>query len=166
MAPVRPAAAAPMIAPAAFLRSDLRVSVLFSVEDSLASCLDETDCLRTFSMRHLTRLVFLQDTHMRYSTQVFPHAANHTPTAMFPQSCVRWAAGQFQRKRVLVVCNQYANIIRSRQMNPRGEPHHRKVACIVALRATSPFCPVFNRSVKLTFLLLSGTCVPLAAIVG
>src|SRR5882762_10517947 len=89
MAPVRPAAAAPTIAPAAFFRSDLRVSALLSAEDSTALCLDETDFLRTFAMRHLTHSVFLQDTHMRYPTQVFPHSANHTPTAFFPQSCAR-----------------------------------------------------------------------------
>src|SRR5258707_15557842 len=58
MAPVRPAAAAPTIAPAVFLRSNLRVSILSSLEDSSASCLDETDCLRTFGMRHLTGLLF------------------------------------------------------------------------------------------------------------
>src|SRR5712675_1864001 len=58
MAPVRPAAAAPTIAPAVFLRSNLRVSILSSLDDSSASCLDETDCLRTFGMRHLTGLLF------------------------------------------------------------------------------------------------------------
>src|SRR5712671_3930415 len=62
MAPVRPAAAAPTITPAVFLRSDLRVKPLFSAEDSTALRLDETDFLRTFAMRHLNRLVFLQDT--------------------------------------------------------------------------------------------------------
>src|SRR5258708_38197156 len=68
------------------LRSGLRVKPLFSAEDSTALRLDETDFLRTFVMRHLNGLVFLQDTHMRYPTQVFPHAANHTPTPFFPQS--------------------------------------------------------------------------------
>src|SRR5882762_3737922 len=58
MAPVRPAAAAPTIAPAVVLRSDLRVSALLSAEDSTALRLDETDFLRTFGMRHLTHPVF------------------------------------------------------------------------------------------------------------
>src|SRR5258706_5417793 len=105
MAPVTPAAAAPTIAPAVFLRSDLRVSILFSLEDSSALCLDETDCLRTFGMRHLTGFSFLQDTHLRYPTQVFPHAAHHTPTAFFPQSCDEWAAGRFLRKLLPGVCD-------------------------------------------------------------
>src|SRR5882762_80330 len=65
MAPARPAAAAPTIAPAVFFRSDLRVSALLSAEDSTALRLDETEFLRTFGMRHLNRLVFLQDTRMR-----------------------------------------------------------------------------------------------------
>src|SRR5258706_1558221 len=92
MAPVRPAAAAPTIAPAVFLRSDLRVSVLFSLEDSSASCLDETDCLRTFGMRHLNGLLFCCRTPTCDNpTQVFSHAANHTPTSFFPQSCLQWA---------------------------------------------------------------------------
>src|SRR5882762_10080489 len=98
MAPVSPAAAAPAIAPAVFLRSDLRVSPLFSAEDSTALRLDETNFLWTFAMRHLTRTVFLQDTRMRYPSQVFPHAANHTPTAFFPQSCVQVGSGPVSEK--------------------------------------------------------------------
>src|SRR5882762_705173 len=99
MAPVSPAAAAPAIAPAVFLRSDLRVSPLFSAEDSTALRLDETNFLRTFATRHLTRTGFLQDTHMRYPAQGFPHAANHTPTAIFPQSCVRAGSGPDSERR-------------------------------------------------------------------
>src|SRR5467141_1696849 len=110
MAPVRPAAAAPTIAPAVFFRSDLRVKPLFSAEDSTALRLDETNFLRTFAMRHLNRLVFLQDTHMRYPTQVFPHAANHTPTAFFPQSCAQVGGGPdsekatYQDLRIVFLC--------------------------------------------------------------
>src|SRR6266446_1969945 len=99
MAPVRPAAAAPTMAPAVFLRSDLLVSALITAEVSRALRLDETDFLGTFAMRHLTCRVFLQDTHMRYTTQVFPHAANHTPTAFFPQSCARVGSGPDSEKR-------------------------------------------------------------------
>src|SRR6267143_2070465 len=99
MAPARPAAAAPTIAPAVFLRSDLRVKPLFSAEDSTALRLDETDFLRTFVMRHLNGLVFLQDTRMRYPTQVFPHAANHTPTPFSPQSCVQVGSWPDSEKR-------------------------------------------------------------------
>src|SRR6267143_563111 len=99
MAPVRPAAAAPTIAPAVFLRSDLRVKPLFSAEDSTALRLDETNFLWTFAMRHLTRRVFLQDTHMRCPTQGFPHAANHTPTAFFPQSCAQVGSGPDSEQR-------------------------------------------------------------------
>src|SRR5258708_39224264 len=67
-------------------------SVLFSLEDFSASCLDETDCLRTFGMRHLNGLLFCCRTPTCDNpTQVFPHAANHTPTSFFPQSCLQWA---------------------------------------------------------------------------
>src|SRR6266403_5869539 len=99
MAPVRPTAAAPTTAPAVFLRSDLRLSPLLSAADSAALRLDETNFLWTFVMRHLTRRVFLQDTRMRYPTQVFPHAANHTPTAFFPQSCAQVGSGPDSERR-------------------------------------------------------------------
>src|SRR6267143_4881569 len=62
MAPVRPAAAAPTIAPAVFFRSDLRVSAVLSAEDSTALRWDETDFLRSLGMRHLNHSVYLQDT--------------------------------------------------------------------------------------------------------
>src|SRR5260370_13038995 len=105
MAPVRPAAAAPTIAPAVFLRSDLRVSILSSLEDSSAVCLDETDCLRAFGMRHLTGLLFFAGHHLRYPTQVFPHPAHHTPTAFFSQSCAKWAAARLLRKSLPWACD-------------------------------------------------------------
>src|SRR5467141_2327136 len=99
MAPARPAAAAPTIAPAVFLRSGLRVKPLFSAEGSTALRLGQPDLLRTFVMRHLNGLVFLQDTHMRYPTQVFPHAANHTPTPFFPQSRAQAGSGPVSEQR-------------------------------------------------------------------
>src|SRR5437016_4040823 len=68
MAPVRPAAAAPTIAPAVFLRSDLLVSALITAEVSRALRLDETDFLGTFATRHLTHSVFFAG---------HPHAIPH-----------------------------------------------------------------------------------------
>src|ERR1700687_4851451 len=80
MAPVRPVAAAPTNAPAVFLRSNLRVSPLPSAEDSTVLRLDETEFLRTFGMRHLTHLVFLQDTSC---------AAQYASGRICPPKCPR-----------------------------------------------------------------------------
>src|SRR6266853_4885454 len=98
MAPVRPAAAAPTIAPAVFLRSNLRVSILSSLEDSSALCLDETDCLRTFGMRHLTGLLFLQDTHLRYPTQVVPAPGASYSNRIFPAKLCQVSSGPAHEK--------------------------------------------------------------------
>src|SRR5258708_27325584 len=65
-------------------------SVLFSLEDFSASCLDETDCLRTFGMRHLNGLLFCCRTPTCDNpTQVFPHRSEeHTSELQSPDHLV------------------------------------------------------------------------------
>src|SRR5437879_6475122 len=108
MAPVRPAAATPTITPAVFFRSDLRVSLLIAAEDSTALRSDESESVRTFGMRHLTRLAFLQNTSRaaqcangRASSPKYSRMARIILQQHFSRKVVpKWVAGQFAIRRL------------------------------------------------------------------